>query len=172
MNAADDKTEAMSAESLEALESAFEPTKVGQDKRIGRYELVYELGTGGMASVYLARAAGPAGFNKWFAIKRIHPHLAKDRRFVDMFLDEARIAASVQHPNVAHVFDLGNEKGEYFLAMEYLHGEHLGALAGRTARARGRRPPALAASIVARAAAGLHHAHDAVGPDGRPLGLV
>ena len=153
-------------------EEGDEPTKIEEAKKLGRYELVWELGTGGMASVYLARVRGPAGFNKWLAIKRIHPHLAKDPRFVEMFLDEARIAAAVHHPNVAHVFDLGDDAGERFLAMEYLHGEHLGTVAVRAVRERGRLEPELAARIIASAADGLHHAHEARDAEGRHLGLV
>jgi serine/threonine-protein kinase len=158
---------------LEQLAESFEPTKIldQENKRIGRYELVWELGTGGMAAVFLARARGPAGFHKWFAIKRIHPHLAKDKRFVDMFLDEARIAAAIHHPNVAQVFDLG-AGDEHYIAMEYLHGEHLGVLAVRAVRQWGRIPYEIAARIVGAAADGLHHAHEARGPGGETLGLV
>ena len=160
-------------EQIELVEQAFEPTRIVDTRQsIGRYELVYELGIGGMANVYLARARGPAGFHKWFAIKRIHPHLAKDQRFVDMFLDEARIAAAVHHPNVAQVFDLGEQAGEYFIAMEYMHGEHLGALSVRCVREMGRVPFALAARIGASVADGLHHAHEVKDQRGRALGLV
>src|SRR3982750_3571684 len=71
---------------------------------LGRYRVVDEIGVGGMASVHLARMDGPGGFQKWVAIKRIHPHLVEDDQFVDMFLDEARIAAGINHANVAQVF--------------------------------------------------------------------
>ena len=138
--------------------------------KIGRYEVVAELGAGGMASVYLARLRGPAGFAKFFAIKRVHPHLAKNRLFVDMFLDEARIAAALQHPNVAQVIELGDD-GAHFIAMEYLHGEHLAAVA-RAARDSGGLPLPFACWIVARAAEGLHHAHEARDETGQPLGIV
>src|SRR4026207_1318545 len=74
---------------------------------LGRYRVVDEIGVGGMASVHLARMDGPGGFQKWVAIKRIHRHLAEDEQFIRMFLDEARIAARISHPNVAQVFDLG-----------------------------------------------------------------
>jgi serine/threonine-protein kinase len=151
----------------------FEVSKVDRaEQKLGRYHLVYEIGRGGMASVYLARSRGPAGFQKWFAIKRIHPHLAKDRSFVDMFLDEARIAGSIEHPNVAHVFDLGETDGKYYLAMEYLHGEHLLDVARRAIVRTGRFDLRMAAHIVARAADGLHHAHEARDASGSPLELV
>ena len=92
---------------------------------LGRYRVVDEIGVGGMASVHLARMDGPGGFQKWVAIKRIHPHLVEDDQFVDMFLDEARIAAGINHANVAQVFDLGKDDNTYWIAMEYLHGEPL-----------------------------------------------
>src|SRR5678809_1152573 len=86
---------------------------------LGRYRVVDEIGVGGMASVHLARMDGPGGFQKWVAIKRIHPHLVEDDQFVDMFLDEARIAAGINHANVAQVFDLGKDDNTYWIAMEY-----------------------------------------------------
>src|SRR5437899_3658299 len=92
---------------------------------LGRYRVVDEIGVGGMASVHLARMDGPGGFQKWVAIKRIHPHLVEDDTFVHMFLDEARIAAGINHANVAQVFDLGKDDNTYWIAMEYLHGEPL-----------------------------------------------
>ena len=87
---------------------------------IGRYQLCFELASGGMASVYLARAEGSPGFQKLVALKRIHPHLSSERAYIEMFLDEARIASSITHPNVCSVFDFGEVDGEYFIAMEYL----------------------------------------------------
>jgi len=156
-----------------AVDGDFDPSPVVEGKRLlGRYELVYEIGVGGMAAVYLSRARGPGGFSKWLALKRIHPHLAKDRRFIDMFLDEARIAAMLQHPNVAQVLDLGEDEGEYFIAMEYLHGEHLGAVSVRAMRELGQLPLSIAASIVMDAAEGLHHAHEAKDKNGQALALV
>jgi len=154
-------------------EIAFPATSRKPDlpARLGRYEILAELGSGGMASVYLARLRGPAGFSKLFALKRVHPHLAKDPLFVDMFLDEARIAAALQHPNVALVLELGLDNGEHFIAMEYLHGEHLAAVA-RVAQAHGGLPIAVAAALVARAADGLHHAHEARDAMGQALGVV
>src|ERR1700730_13025313 len=92
---------------------------------LGRYRIVDEIGIGGMASVHLARMDGPGGFQKWVAIKRIHPHLIEDESFIQMFLDEARVAARISHPNVATVFELGKHEDTYWIAMEYLHGEPL-----------------------------------------------
>ncbi|MGH7279960.1 MAG: serine/threonine protein kinase, partial [Polyangiaceae bacterium] len=87
---------------------------------LGRYRVVDEIGIGGMASVHLGRMDGPGGFQKWVAIKRIHPHLIEDDSFVQMFLDEARVAARISHPNVATVFELGKHDDSYWIAMEYL----------------------------------------------------
>lgn len=139
---------------------------------LGRYRVAGELGVGGMATVHLARADGPGGFQKWVAIKRIHQHLAEDSHFIKMFLDEARIAARISHPNVAQVFDLGKHKGTYWLAMEYLHGEALRDVVRSLEDARQRMPPPIAARIVADAAEGLHSAHEQKDEAGNLLGLV
>lgn len=139
---------------------------------LGRYRVVDELGIGGMASVHLARMDGPGGFQKWVAIKRIHPHLVEDDQFVDMFLDEARIAAGINHANVAQVFDLGKDDNTYWIAMEYLHGEPLREVIRRGEERGTRFTPALAARICADAAEGLHAAHELRGKNGQLLGLV
>ena len=99
-----------------------EPERTAPEK-IGRYELCFELASGGMASVYLARAEGSPGFQKLVALKRIHPHLSTEKDYVDMFLDEARIASHVTHPNVCSTHDFGEVDSVYYLAMEYLLGE-------------------------------------------------
>src|SRR5215510_12947054 len=88
----------------------------------GRYELVAHLATGGMAELYLARLSGQGGFEKLIAIKRMLPHLSRDAHFVDMFVDEGRIAARLAHPNVCQVFELGDVDGQLFIAMEYVPG--------------------------------------------------
>ncbi len=141
--------------------------------KLGRYDLRYLVATGGMASVSLARLSTAEGFTKWVAIKTIHPHIAQDVRFVRMFLNEAKLAARIDHPNVCSVFDFGEGDGLYYLAMEYLHGESLARVLERTARARrpGLSVP-LAARIVADAARGLHAAHELTLDDGRPAGVV
>ena len=99
------------------------PTVIARSRQtIGRYELLLELGRGGMAVLHLARAQGAGGFSKLLAIKQILPHLAADPPFVEMFLNEGRIAARLSHANVCHVYELGEVDGELFLAMEYLDG--------------------------------------------------
>ncbi|MEM9073374.1 MAG: protein kinase [Myxococcota bacterium] len=137
-------------------------------RKLGPYELIREVGYGGMGSVFLAKREGPGRFQKRVAVKTIHPHLAKEGAFVAMFLDEARIAAAMSHPNVAQVFDLGEVDGTYFLTMEFLHGQHLGAVQQKV----GRLDPRLVARIASQAARGLHHAHEVCDDDGKPMGLV
>ncbi len=123
--------------------SAFEDTPADGliGRRFGRYVLCRELGVGGMARVHLARSEGEAGFAKLVALKSIHPHLASEQTFVDMFLDEARIASRIEPPRTsAAVFDFGRAEGTYFLAMEYLVGEPLSRVIEAVRRAAPGRP--------------------------------
>lgn len=143
-----------------------------RSRRVGRYELVDKLGVGGMATVYIGRALGTAGFEKVVAIKVIHPHLASEREFVDMFLDEARIAARIHHPHVVEILDLGHEDDQYFMAMEYVEGDTLSSLIKELRKAGRRLPVPVALQIVADACEGLAAAHDLVDPDGVPYHLV
>jgi serine/threonine-protein kinase len=144
--------------------------------KLGRYRLCYELASGGMATVYLARMEGAQGFEKIVALKRIHPHLVSDRSYVDMFLDEARIASGITHPNVCGVFDFGEVDGEYFLAMEYLVGEPLARLCRRAAADPKQKSSPLhalkSARIIEEACEGLHAAHESKDVAGRPLQVV
>src|SRR5271155_4102215 len=96
--------------------------------QLGRYSVFAELASGGMATVYLGRMSGAVGFGRTVAIKRLHPHLSRDPEFVSMFLDEARLAARVQHPNVVPTLDVVTEGNELFLVFEYIKGETLGGL--------------------------------------------
>src|SRR6476659_887284 len=125
------------------------PQQPGATDVLGRYRVVDEIGIGGMASVHLARMDGPGGFQKWVAIKRIHPHLVEDESFITMFLDEARVAARISHPNVATVFELGKEADSFWIAMEYLHGEPLREIMRRTEELGAPMPPEIACRIIA-----------------------
>ncbi len=136
---------------------------------MGRYELLHRLAMGGMAELYVARHSGIEGFERTVVVKRVLPHLTDDPEFTRMFLDEARIAAALDHPNIAQVTDIDEQDGEFFFAMEYVHGRNLREV---LKRAPDGLPLPLALTIVAKTAAGLHHAHEAVGSDGRALGLV
>ena len=101
---------------------------------IGRYALFDEIAAGGMATVHLGRLVGSAGFSRTVAIKRLHPQYARDTDFVNMFVDEARVAARIHHPNVVATLDVVFTDGELFLVMEYVVGESLGRLIPRRAR--------------------------------------
>jgi serine/threonine-protein kinase len=139
---------------------------------IGRYEVVGRLATGGMAEILLGRLLGPSGFERPVVIKRILPHLAEQPAFVDMFLDEARLAARIQHKNVVQVHELGQQGQNLFLVMEYLEGENAAGIIRRSLVASRPLPVALCAYIVAEACAGLHAAHELTDANGHPLGLV
>lgn len=136
-------------------------------KRFGRYSLLYRLASGGMANLYVATLAGADGFKKTVAIKIMHRNLTHDPEFVRMFIDEARLASRVVHPHVTQVLDLGRTPHHHYIAMEYVEGESINALMRRT------RPPlSCCARIIADAAAGLHAAHELCDTDGSPLGVV
>jgi len=125
-----------------------------------------------MAEILLASHKSIAGFEKLVVIKRILPNLAGKKRIVEMFLDEARIAAQLNHPNVIQIFDLGRISGRYFIAMEYLSGESLSMLIKSCRRQRKMLPSHLTAGIIMQAAEGLQHAHTMTGSDGKPLGII
>ncbi len=138
----------------------------------GRYQLLKKLATGGMAQIYLARQVGPEGFEKLLVVKRILPHLAENEEFITMFLDEARIAARLNHPNVVQIFDLGAQDDSYFLAMEYIHGEDARRVWRQAERQGTRVPQPLICRIVIEACAGLDYAHKKTDQAGRPLNIV
>jgi len=138
----------------------------------GRYELLRKLAAGGMGQVYLARQKGPVGFQKLLVVKRLLPHLSEDDEFIQMFLDEARIAALLNHPNIAQIYDLGEVDGTYYIAMEYVHGEAISDVLKRALQRRGAMPIAFKCRVIADAAAGLDAAHHARSPSGRKLALI
>jgi tRNA A-37 threonylcarbamoyl transferase component Bud32 len=140
--------------------------------RLGKYEIVQRIAYGGMAEIYLARASGIEGFEKVVVLKRILPQYAADREFVQMFLREARLAATLDQANIAHVYDIGEEGGSYFYTMEYLHGQDVRGIMRTLKRRDQRLPLEHAIGIVMGAASGLHYAHEKKGPDGRGLGIV
>jgi serine/threonine protein kinase len=139
----------------------------------GKYLLLRQIAVGGMAEVYLARQTGLAGFEKECVIKRILPSLAADQHFVQMFLDEARIAARLSHPNIVQIFDLGalNET-DFYLAMEHVQGVDLQEVCDAEEARGGRLPLPVALRIVSSVAEGLDYAHRATDGRGEPLGLV
>jgi len=140
--------------------------------RIGRYAIVRPLGLGGMAEVFLARAEGEAGFGKLVALKVLQPFFARQQPVVDLFLDEARLAAGLDHPNIVQIHDLGIASDQYFIAMEYVDGADLAQLITASSARNQPVPLPVALALLRRICDGLHAAHTAAGPDGRPLGLV
>ena len=130
------------------------------------------LAAGGMARIYIGRSTGIGSFERHVVLKMITPEKANDLTAVNMFLDEARLAASLNHQNVAQVFEVGEDAGIHYLAMEYVHGQDLRAVLAKAGSQGTRIPLELALTVVAGAAAGLHHAHERRGPDGTPLGIV
>lgn len=140
---------------------------------LGKYQLIRKLAAGGMAEVYLARAAGPMGFEKQVVVKRILPHLADEENFISMFLSEARLAAQLNHPNIVQVFDFGQAEATFYLVMEFIDGVNLRALFRKAFEANQPLGFAVAAKIVSLACEGLGFAHDFVDPStGQPMNLV
>ncbi len=146
-------------------------TEGGLPSKLGRYELITRIGQGGMAEVQLAIQRGPAGFEKLVVVKLVHDNLASQKTFVDMLLDEARVAALVKHPNVVDIYDLGEAEGRYFIAMEYLEGEPLLAVL-RAGREGQRLDVHSTARLIADTAEGLEAAHQLKSMGGEPIELV
>lgn len=139
---------------------------------IGRYELIHPIASGGMATVYLGRVVGAGGFQRVVAVKVMHPHIASDPDFVDMFLDEARLAAGIRHPNVVATIDIEQGSHGLSIVMEYVEGAAANVLVKSLLKQGQRLPLAATLRIVLDALSGLHAAHELRGADGQPLGLV
>lgn len=140
--------------------------------QLGRYQLIGQLATGGMAEIHLARLAGEAGFEKTVVVKRLLPELVASPAYVAMFLDEGKLVARLDHPNICEVHELGKDGTEYFLAMPYLDGVPVTDLIARPRESDRIAELRIAASVIAQACAGLHHAHELRDADGSPAGLV
>jgi serine/threonine protein kinase len=145
---------------------------MAESQTFGKYQLLRALAQGGMAEVFLAKQVGPEGFEKVVVVKRVLPHLSRRPDFVEMFLDEARLNASLSHPNIVQVFDFGLTQGQYFLAMEYLAGEDLSTIFRHTTAAGKTVPPEIVALVGAATCDALHYIHSAVGDDGQPRRIV
>ena len=140
--------------------------------RLDRFELIAELAVGGMGSVYLARLSGAGGFQRLYAIKRLHDHLAKNDDFISMFLDEARLAARIHHPNVVPIVEIDTTEAGYYLVMEYIEGDTVWHLFNRAAKSGKHVPDRVTIRIALDSLAGLHAAHELTGDDGKPLEIV
>jgi serine/threonine-protein kinase len=141
-------------------------------KQIGRYAIFQEIAAGGMATVHLARLAGPAGFSRVVAAKCLHPHLLLDAEFKRMFIEEARLAARIRHPNVVPTLDVVVQPSELFLVMEYVQGEALSFLRKAAKQQKEAIPAAICAAIMVNVLQGLHAAHECKNEQGELLGIV
>jgi serine/threonine protein kinase len=139
---------------------------------VGRYALYNEIASGGMATIHIGRLLGPVGFARTVAIKRMHPQFAKDPEYVSMFLDEARLAARIRHPNVIGTLDVVALSGELFLVMDYVHGETFGRLMRACREKKLPIPRSVVSTIMVGVLDGLHAAHEATSDRGEPLGIV
>lgn len=145
---------------------------VAPPRIVGRYALFDEIAAGGMATVHLGRLVGQVGFSRTVAVKRLHPQYAKDQDFVSMFVDEAKLASRIQHPNVVSTLDVVKTDDELFLVMEYVQGEALSKLVRQAARNGERIPVNIVLSVMSGMLHGLHAAHEAKSENREPLNLV
>jgi eukaryotic-like serine/threonine-protein kinase len=146
-------------------------TAAGVGHEIGKYHLIAELARGGMGRVYLAIAQGPGGFHKLLVVKELRPELATDATFVAMFLEEARLAARLTHPNIVQTYEVGSDGGRHYMVMEYLDGRSLHCLSKHLVQNDGF-PVGAHLRVIAEALRGLHYAHELTGFDGEALGIV
>lgn len=153
------------------LGSAADVTEIIGTK-LDRFELIAELASGGMGTVFLARLGGAGGFQRLYAIKRLHEHLARHSEFIEMFLDEARLAARIHHPNVVPILEIGTTDAGHYLVMEYVEGDTAGHLFHAASQEKKPIPPRVAVRIVLDVLAGLHAAHEGTDDEGRLLEVV
>ncbi|HEY1584166.1 MAG TPA: serine/threonine-protein kinase, partial [Polyangia bacterium] len=138
----------------------------------GKYQLLERLGRGGMAEVWKAKALGPMGYARKLVVKRILPELACDEEFVRMFVEEARISASLNHRNIVQVYEFGDVGGEYYLAMEWVHGRDLNTLLATLKERKAAPPMELGAYVTREVCRALAYAHALTDEDGQPLRLI
>ena len=147
-------------------------TQLPEPIQFGKYTLFERIGRGGMAEVYKGRIQGPAGFERVFVVKRILPHLSDDTAFIKMFVEEAKLSARLNHPNIVHIFELGAVEGEYFISMEYIRGHDLAETMRAIWKALGPPRPELVSYIGREVCRGLAYAHNLADENGRPLGMI
>ncbi len=148
------------------------PGSKTHEMQIGRYTVLEDLATGGMAQLFKVEAVGPEGFKRQFALKRIRPEYAADEEFVRLFVNEARLAALFDHKNIVRVFDLGREQGELYIVMEYVEGTDLRRAEKLLAARKAKMPLAVACYIAASVLRALHYAHTRTDDQGRPLNVI
>src|SRR5262245_37898792 len=169
---AESAIEAATPASTTAAEEPTAPPTATPETGYGPYQLLSRIATGGMAEVFKAKRSGVAGFEKVVAVKRILPHLSFNKEFVEMFVDEAKMVAGLQHPNIVQIFDLGRIGASYYIAMEYVHGADLRTILRRLKERGLRMPTDLAVYVVSKVAAALDHAHQRKDDTGQPLRIV
>jgi hypothetical protein len=157
-----------------SAQRSIAPSLVGDEapRRVGRFDLVTRLGAGGMANVFLARHQGAAGFERLAAIKLLHRHLSSDEQFVQMFFDEARVAARIHHPNVVPILEIGSEDEQLYMVMDYVEGDSLAAVQRAAIGVKRAIPTGIVLRIILDALSGLDNAHELCGSDGEPLNVV
>jgi eukaryotic-like serine/threonine-protein kinase len=148
------------------------PDRPKVSTRFGKYTLVDRIAVGGMAEIFLARQAGLEGFEKTIVIKRIRPHLSKQASFVKMFLNEAKLAAQLNHPNIVQIYDLGKIGESYFIAMEYIFGRDMRRIIPKADSLGIPFPMVYALKIASSVCEGLYYAHQKVDLYGNPLNIV
>src|SRR5437763_3895475 len=142
------------------------------ERQFGPYRLVRQIAVGGMAEIHLAKTRGIAGCEKYVALKMIHPNFAKDNHFIQMLIDEAKIAVQLQHVNVAQTFDLGRVGDTYYITMEFVDGADLYKILRRGSEQDQDMPLDVAAFVAKEMATGLDYAHRKKDASGQTLGIV
>src|SRR6185312_10004705 len=142
------------------------------ERQFGPYRLVRQIAVGGMAEIHLAKTKGIAGFEKYVALKMIHPNFAEDDQFIQMLVDEAKIAVQLNHGNIAQTFDLGRVGDTYYITMEYVDGADLYKLLRRSSEMDLETPLDVCAFVGKEIASALDHAHRKKDHTGKPLGIV
>src|SRR5581483_7640491 len=140
--------------------------------QFGKYTLFERIGRGGMAEVYKGRIQGPAGFERVFVVKRILPHLSEEPTFIHMYVEEAKLSARPNHPNIVQIFELGNVEGEYFISMEYIRGRDLADTMRAIWKTMGPPRPELVAYVGREACRALAYARSLTDDSGHPLGMI
>ncbi len=141
-------------------------------KRFGKYSLLHRIAVGGMAEIFIARHTGMQGFSRKIVIKKIRPHLSKEQSFINMFLNEAKLAAQLSHSNIAQIYDLGRIEQSYFIAMEYVRGRDMRAVTNKAEKKKIPFPLEYALKVAADTCEGLFYAHRRTDDTGRPLNIV
>ena len=142
------------------------------ERQFGPYQLVKQIAVGGMAEIHLAKTRGIAGFEKFCALKMIHPNFAQDEQFIEMLIDEAKIAVQLQHANIAQIFDLGKVDDSFFIALEYVHGRDLRSIFDRMRNKGEIMPISMACYVTMQVCEGLDYAHNKRDAQGRELNLI